>query len=318
MVNMDNEMDKASSFPDNICNEIKDNQERNEALITILVFLLKHDISDELYRIIGAFYSIYKDDEFRHSYSKLTSFLNDQEKKYSADALDFFSLNLNIVYNEIIKQDFNNNGELGFDTTEENIKYFRKKFLKLKDHIDLEIMRIKANENVRYFREQLDQYNIEREKLSKELHNQVKNINEDLKKNESQLRNFNAQSITVLSIFAGVVMAFTGGFSLLGSALNNINETGLFKLTFVILLIGFILFNTLFMLLYTISSITNNNISTTCLKTKNRECKIDEPCKDCSWLNRIFRKYSYILYVNVFLIGSMLFMIVARYCKWFG
>lgn len=60
---------------------------------------------------------------------------------------------------------------------------------------------------------------------------------------------FHEQSISILSIFSAVVLAFMGGISFSGSVLENFASVSMFRLIVTIVLLGFIVFNTIGILL---------------------------------------------------------------------
>ena len=81
-----------------------------------------------------------------------------------------------------------------------------------------------------------------------------------LNKYEEKMDKMQSEFISILSIFSAVIIAFFGGINLLGSALSNIDSTNRYRLIIVVTLIGFIMFNVIFMLLYSISRIINKSI----------------------------------------------------------
>lgn len=78
----------------------------------------------------------------------------------------------------------------------------------------------------------------------------IKKISEDIsrdmnKENEKMLKESEKQYITILGIFAAIVLAFTGGIAFSTSVLSNIDKASIYRLVFVTALLGFILFNTI-------------------------------------------------------------------------
>lgn len=59
------------------------------------------------------------------------------------------------------------------------------------------------------------------------------------------MRESEKQYITILGIFASIVLAFTGGVAFSTSVLSNIDRASIYRLVFIISLLGFILFNTI-------------------------------------------------------------------------
>lgn len=162
-----------------------------------------------------------------------------------------------------------------------------KKFIKLHDYISLEASRAANIENVNKHIQTSRTY------LSKM---------EDLEKSIKETQKDSAsQTITVLSIFTGIAMAFFGGFSLLGSAFDNI-AYGLPSAAIMAILVGIILFNTVFSFIYFASRISGRSI-TSCGGERCDECK--KPCETdgkAHIFKKFYRKYPYIVFVNTLLL----------------
>lgn len=127
----------------------------------------------------------------------------------------------------------------------------------------------------------------------------AKIVLQDLKKLKGEIedsrKESSAQTITVLSIFTGIAMAFFGGFSLLGSAFGSL-QYGAPAVAIVSLIVGLILFNTIFVFLYVASKISGNPIS----GCGNRECiSCQDDCEGKeSWRKRISKRYQFIYVIN--------------------
>lgn len=127
---------------------------------------------------------------------------------------------------------------------------------------------------------------------------ELKSLKEDI---EDSRKESSAQTITVLSIFTGIAMAFFGGFSLLGSAFDSLRY-GVPAVAIVSLIVGFILFNTIFVFLYVASKISGNPISG-CGNRDCVSCEVNSSCKekDCC-ISRIFKRYQLICVVDIVLV----------------
>ena len=127
---------------------------------------------------------------------------------------------------------------------------------------------------------------------------------------EDSRKESSAQTITVLSIFTGIAMAFFGGFSLLGSAFDSL-QYGMPAVAIVSLIVGLILFNTIFVFLYVASKISGNPIS----GCGNRDCVSCEDKPSCKeqkcFLKRIFKRYQLICVINGVLLLLLLVFTVA-------
>lgn len=160
------------------------------------------------------------------------------------------------------------------------------KVTKLSDYILLERARARNQNSL-----EIEVKNKTREaKLAlNKLENLAKTVEESRKESS-------AQTITVLSIFTGIAMAFFGGFSLLGSAFNNLSY-GLPSVAAISLIVGLILFNTIFVFLYVASKISGSPISG-CINMCCVDCNEQSSCKDCKhWYTRTFKRYQIICVV---------------------
>lgn len=130
---------------------------------------------------------------------------------------------------------------------------------KLKDHIQLEQTRInymvkqnqwqrasyeKAKEMQGAAEKAVDGFNSKLEKATKE--------------NQETLDAAKRDYVTILGIFASIVITFTAGSAYTSSVLTNINAIGVYRLVFVVLLIGLVLLNLVSLLLFFISEISNS------------------------------------------------------------
>jgi len=91
-----------------------------------------------------------------------------------------------------------------------------------------------------------------------------KDFRKTKKKFEEQkntITNLHSNFISILGIFASIIIAFFGGLNVLGSILNNIEKVSKYRLTFITTITGFIIFNIIFMLLYSVAKLTDKNIS---------------------------------------------------------
>lgn len=135
--------------------------------------------------------------------------------------------------------------------------------------------------------------------------NDAKTVLRDLNKLKGEIedsrKESSAQTITVLSIFTGIAMAFFGGFSLLGSAFDSLRY-GVPAVAIVSLIVGFILFNTIFVFLYVASKISGNPISG-CGNRDCVSCDVQDNCEGkTSWRKRISKRYQLIYVIDIALI----------------
>lgn len=83
-------------------------------------------------------------------------------------------------------------------------------------------------------------------------------IDEVKKTFREELKEIEKEYITILGIFSSVVLAFVGGISFSSSILEGIDKVSRYRLVFVIILLGFVLYNIIGMLLNYIWKITKS------------------------------------------------------------
>ena len=102
---------------------------------------------------------------------------------------------------------------------------------------------------------------------------QLDNLDEKLESNK-------ISSITTLTIFSAVILAFSGGITFESGIFKGMVESSAYRLVFTIALSGFILFNTIFALLYLVGKMAGKPISTRC-KYIVTENGYYEQCQSC-------------------------------------
>lgn len=237
------------------------------------------------------------EEEYRHEYFRVSGTIYDiySDESNESRSLEMLLYNLGGLLEFVEKQNIQ---------TEEE-KEFLKKLTKLNDHVNLEITRI--------VRSAKDYRGLN--KLSTTVRDSVEKTNETLKKIEELKQSIDTSTtnqITILSIFTGIVMAFVGGFSILGSAFSNTElfQTRIWLLIFLMSLVGFIFFNTVFMFIYMVAKLSGKRLSVQC---KTQQCGMCMKCEECKKFkilcpfHKLGKKYPYVAYINIIL----LVMIVA-------
>ena len=133
----------------------------------------------------------------------------------------------------------------------------------------------------------------------------------DLGKVKKSLASIHIDIIAVLSIFASIVLTFSGSMTVLGSALTGMQEVHALKATFFVLLCGFVLGNIIFLLMYLVGKLTSRNIYARC-KTENCTCG-EGGAPECRGLKRIRKRLPYIYWLNLILIVLMAVVVVVWY-----
>lgn len=126
---------------------------------------------------------------------------------------------------------------------------------KLLDHINLELtrMRYMAKQN-----KALDAAIEKTEELSNEYGSRIEEIGNET---EETLKGIQKQYITILGIFAAIILAFTSGATFSSSVLENIDNASIYRISFVVALVGLFMFfmiTSLFMFINRSSGIDNS------------------------------------------------------------
>ena len=116
--------------------------------------------------------------------------------------------------------------------------YLYGRILKLSDHINLEYQRLMESDEVR---KEISRMSTERRKLENKTRKAMK-----------KAKNLQLEVISILAIFAAIVIAFAGGLNMLGGALSGIAQAETLDLLSVLSLCGIILFNTVSFLMHVV------------------------------------------------------------------
>ena len=268
---------------------------RQDKLVENIFGLSKHLLGDnaEVRRAALELKEIYSSD-FRHSYSEffpLILHIQDEKTEYS---LDYLSENLESL-RTYVDTDF-------LDGTKE-FKDMNKNFDKLCDHLNLEIGRVT--------------YYSQNEKRTEDLSKRMESANKDmgeatikLEKASKKAESIQTELLSILSIFAAIVIACSGGLSFLGGTLSGASETYICKMILLLLMCGFVLFNTIFLLMYLVGKIIGRSIYANCI-SEDCTCKKGDKPK-CNGINRIRKRLPYVFYINVL----MLILTIADIAAW--
>lgn len=198
------------------------------------------------------------------SNSKLTEVLDylakqefDSEEQYEITLakfreVDFEDSKYSTIFDFLVKSQAE---QKGFSILNENLRNFKKdkeqelsqnevlkrNVDKTYDYLQLEYQRYKDLNNLRD-----DLKNIQ--KIAEEEKSNVDKIRIEIDSVNSEAKQIQTQYITILGIFASIVMAFVGGLTFSTSVLSHMHEVSIYRLVFVICCIGFLIFNSLFAL----------------------------------------------------------------------
>ncbi|WP_231265014.1 hypothetical protein [Helicobacter pylori] len=202
-------------------------EDKDKKLEKIIVLLCEEgDLSSQKDQIIKDLKEIYKG-EYKHKYSKITTIiLNSTRDKEQA----FMMLTQNI---KTLKEIQDN----------KEVESIKPKLEKLYDHMNLECIRLQD------FDEKMSRVKNVSIKLEYELNKNYKKLSEELNKQQTQY-------ITILGIFASIVLTFVGGLAFSTSVLSNIDKANAYRLVFVMASIALFFGNILYRLFSFLSKIS--------------------------------------------------------------
>lgn len=179
-------------------------EDKDKKLEEMIVSLCeKGDLSSQTDQIIKDLKEIYQG-EYRHKYSKITTIiLNSTRDKEQA----FMTLTQNI---RTLKEIQDN----------KEVESIKPKLEKLYDHMNLEYIRLQD------FDEKMSRVKDVSIKLEDDLNKNYEKLSEELNKQQTQY-------ITILGIFASIVLTFVAGLAFSTSVLSNIDKANAYRLVFV-------------------------------------------------------------------------------------
>lgn len=213
-------------------------------------------------KIVKFLIQIYTDG-YRHSYYIISSAISEVYRAQGTDhGIEFTqSLNDNVksVKNKIAK---------------ECNEHVNKCLEKLYDHVKLETSRLSQEiERIDELNAKIEQYS----SLETELKTAMEKVTEATDKAETAIikakevtkeeenikkdvESMQKEYITILGVFASIVLTFTGGIAFSTSVLENIANASIYRTIIIALIIGLILFNVVFTLFYYISYLTKGEV----------------------------------------------------------
>lgn len=234
-------------------------QQKREALTDLLIELssaqdlLKDNRKrSDYYRKLESIYYDADTDNFRHYYSDIFAVLTFIDSSTFGGNLDILAQNMQSIKDGYRSKNADANG---------NLVNIEKEINKLYDHTNLDIARI--NYTKRFTNEtqsklaqneallnnlQLQQHqsDIERENAFNAIRIETANAQQESKDNQAKMQ---SEYITILGIFASIVLAFTGGMTFSTSVLENISSSSIYRIIVISLILGLILFNVIWLLI---------------------------------------------------------------------
>lgn len=241
---------------------IKESQQRKEFCDILLSLAKSQDLLEDHYyrsnmykRLESLYDSETKDKRFRHFYTDIFSVLTQIQQNPDLGDINILAQNLAEIRSGYQPQNKSSDGERIIDISDA-IK-------KLYDHVNLDIARIAYSDgadkkvsgesSIENLQSQIHSIEQKAQKIKKDSDASLKKINAV----ERKLDNSQKEYITILGIFASIVLAFTGGLSFSASVLTNISQTNIYRTILIVLFIGLVLINILFGLFYYINSLIN-------------------------------------------------------------
>ncbi|MBQ6706467.1 MAG: hypothetical protein IJN07_03025 [Clostridia bacterium] len=267
-------------------------QEELKAHLYDMASAMKED--EELREIAIKLKGLYTDG-FRHVYSEFFALIVEIAKDDNAYSLDFLSNNITNV-RALVEQDYVDG--------EKEFRGLYKPLTKLSDHINLEIARYSYSSIH-------EQRVLDLEKRNKNLQTELADATEKLGEAQKSMSSVQTELIAVLSIFAAIVLTFSGSMSLLGNALTGMENAPFFKSVFFVLLCGFVITNVIFLMMYLVGKITGRNIYAKC---KSKDCTCGEGgVPKCCGLTRVRKRLPYVFWINFLVILMMVIDVAVWY-----
>ncbi|MFV7791275.1 hypothetical protein ACNO6Z_10540 [Aliarcobacter lanthieri] len=217
-------------------------------------------INDTRYkRRIKILKNLYLNTGYRHSYSEISNYLtnskNDIDLASIADNMSIILGRLLDSYDECLLKEME----------KEKYSEFIEIVFKLNDHISLEAIRLNdlllteriLAEQTKKAEEKIENKAISINRELTKIQNSVndyildtrKNIKDELKNanNEinGELKKARSEYITILGIFASIIIAFVAGLTFSTSVLSNIDKASIYRLAFIVCLVGLFITNIL-------------------------------------------------------------------------
>ena len=239
-------------------------EDKNNAVICAIVkkmMLSKRMDDEDISSIIQKLEPIY-DSGHRHSYSNISSTIYTEKNRTDAECknqgmdnevLDVLADNILSLRDAAIKKYSN--------PEEENKDRYNRiliKYYKLYDHINLETVRLKnyddqissalkkIEESSADASRQIQEFNQKIEESSAHIDNK---IDEEIEKVKEKTAEMQSQYISILGIFASIVLSFTAGMAFSTSVLDNIYKSSIYRTIIVASLVGMVFIAMIWLLL---------------------------------------------------------------------
>lgn len=267
--------------------EIRNRQKRLEEIILGLSEAMVGRDSYEQY--LNQLNSLYQDN-FKHQYSNFFPIILKILEEDNAYDIDYLSNNL--IALETYLDELTLQGNITFNS-------MYTPFIKLCDHLDLQIRQ------TNYYKSMLQKSSDASQALQdaqKQLTEATKGIDDATKRANTM----QTELISILSIFAAIVITLSGGFTFLGNSLTAISNAKYYESIIIIAIIcGMVLFNTIFLMMFFVAKLTERNIFSPCTEDDCSKC-----ARKCHWLKRLSLRLPYVFYFNIMAIIGIVFDLI--------
>lgn len=309
--------------------------ELNKYLRDLSAELLSEDMLIDKSRILLPIY----DGNFRHSYSQILGVIIDIKKNGEGPvesatlSLDYLTENVQLLKEKVIEHQ-------EFEESSSSLN-------KLYDHVMLEISRLNyigtlsgkqhaLESEIRHSQDKLDEGNKKLEdeaenlrkasgdlldanvtlektiKDTKSLKEKVTKANTTLQKTIKETESLKSEVVTIIGIFAAIMLAFAGGMNFTSATLNSMHQSSIYKVIFVSVLCGFTFFNTIFCLMYIISRMTKKDIYSKC---QDGDC-VDGECQTiCDLQAKVKKRLPYVYWINNILFWILIITVIAWFVE---
>lgn len=228
------------------------------------------------------FSEVYADENYRHSYYEISTYL----ESLGCDVSDMLEGSIQNV--------------LEYSAGIDSSSNVTKKISKLSDHISLELLRLSRMNKIKYLSDKIHKEMNETNKAVVSKHNEMDEI-------DKKVNNIHAEVITILGIFAGLVVGFSIDFQLLAQSFSNLKDVSFFKEIAFLSIIGIILFDSIFLLMFAVSRISQRSLAVNC---KYKDC---QNCDDCKMtLKILIHKYPYVFWYNLILVITFIICVLLQ------
>ncbi|MDD4564241.1 MAG: hypothetical protein PHE79_01950 [Eubacteriales bacterium] len=190
----------------------------------------KSDIYIELESIYSG---IADKEEFRHYYSDIFAVISQVDKDPQLGNTEVLNQNMNLV-----RQGYQPQNK---DPETNQLIDISKQINKLYDHINLDIARLN------YFKTIESRSQSDLNKVNETLEQVGKSVSL-MQDNVEKADDMQKQYVTILGIFAAIVLTFTGGIAFSTSVLENIGNASVYKIVLIAVGVAFVLINIIYIL----------------------------------------------------------------------